>query len=149
MKNKALLLLLLIMPLSACITTKNQMLTKAVSLKIEGAYEGEAIIDGDLMKVSISGIETDRLSTYKNVKPLTGGNRVLLYFDTDIKEPGAEYCAFIYSDEIAFRKGDRVGWYIKETAVLKYFEETGNIYFDIPLKYFEYKPFKAWTRKMD
>lgn len=149
MKNKILILFLLIMPLSACATTKDQKLTEAISLMITGAYKGEAIIEGDLMKVSLSGIETDRLSTYRNVKPLTGGNRVLLYFDTDMEEDGAEYCAFIYSDEVVFRKNEVSGWYINEMAVLKYFKQTGNIYFSIPLEHFEYKPFKAWTHRMD
>jgi len=149
MNNKLLFLFLLILSLSACSTTKNQGLTEAIPFKITGTYEGEANIDGDIMKVSIFGVKTDKLSTYKNVRPLTGGNRVPVYFDTDMENEGAEYCAFIYSDEIAFRRDDGAGWYIREIAVFKYLQETGNIYFDIPLKYFGYKPFKAWTYQMD
>ena len=147
MNNKVLFLFLLVLSLSACSTTKNQGLIEAISLKITGAYEGEADIDGDIMRVSIFGIRTEKLSTYKNVKPLSGGNRVPVYFDTDMEKDGAEYCAFIYSDEIAFRKDDGVGWHLREMAVFPYRKEAGNLYFDIPLKYFEYKPFRAWTHK--
>ena len=147
MNNKFLLLCFLILLLSACSTTKNQGLTEAIPLKITGTYEGEVNIDGDIMKVGIFGVETGKLSTYKNVKPLTGGSCVPVYFDTDMENEGAEYCAFIYSDEIAFRKDDGVGWYIREMAVLPYRKEAENLYFDIPLKYFEYKPFSAWTHK--
>ena len=146
MNNKVFLFFLLI-SLSACSTTKNQGLTEAIPLKITGIYEGEANIDGNIMKVSIFGVKMEKLSTYKNVKPLTGGNYIPVYFDTDMENEGAEYCAFIYSDEIAFRKDDGAGWYIREMAVLPYRKETGNLYFDIPLKYFEYKPFSAWTHK--
>ncbi|MCK5259900.1 MAG: hypothetical protein KAJ70_02460 [Candidatus Omnitrophica bacterium] len=148
MNAKILFLFLLALSLSAC-ATKNQSLTEAIPLKIKGIYEGEANIDGDIMKVSILGVETEKLSTYKNVRPLTGGNRVPVYFDTDMENEGAEYCAFIYADEITFRRDDGVGWHLREIAVLSYLEETGNVYFDIPLKYFRYKPFRAWTRRMN
>ena len=97
------------------------------------------------MKVSIFGVETDKLSTYKNVKPLTGGNHVPVYFDTDMESEGAEYCAVIYADEITFRRDIGIGWYTREIAVFQYLQEAGDVTFDIPLKYFGYKPFKAWT----
>ncbi|MCK5179591.1 MAG: hypothetical protein KAR32_08680 [Candidatus Omnitrophica bacterium] len=147
--SKVLFAFLLVLTLSACAAKKEQGLTEAIPLRITGTYEGNANIDGDTMKISLFGVETGRLSTYKNVKPLTGGNRVPVYFDTDMESEGAEYCAFIYADEVAFRRDDGVGWYIREIAVLDYFREEGNVYFDIPLKHFEFKPFKAWTYKMD
>ena len=149
MNNKVLFLFFLILLLPACATTKNQSLTEAIPLKITGAYDGEVNIDGDIMKVSIFGVETEKLSTYKNVKPLTGGNRIPVYFDTDMENEGAEYCAFIYADEIAFRQDDGAGWHIREIAIFTFLKEAGNVYFDIPLKYFGYKPFKAWTLNMN
>ena len=149
MNKKVLFLFFLMMSLAACSTTKNRGLTEAIPLKVIGTYEGEANIEGDTMKVSIFDVETEKLSTYKNVKPCTGGNRIPVYFDTDMKNEGAEYCAFIYSDEITFRKDNGGGLYMREIAVFKYLQTTGNVYFDIPLKYFGYKPFAAWTHEID
>ena len=146
-KNSILFLLILLLP--ACSTTKQQKLTEATPFKITGAYEGEAAINGDSMRVSIFQAPTDKLSTYRNVRPLIGGNRIPICFETDIENEEAEYCAFVYSDEVTFRKGDGFGLYIKEIGVFQYLQETGNIYFDIPLRYFEYKPFTAWTSRIN
>ncbi|MBN1869766.1 MAG: hypothetical protein JW847_04220 [Candidatus Omnitrophica bacterium] len=149
MDHRILWLVFLFFSLSACSTAKNQGLTEAIPLRITGEYEGEADIEGDVMNVVLFGVAAQNLSAYKNVKPLTGGNHIPLYFDTDMKEEGAEYGAFIYSDEIALKQDIGVGWHIKELTVLPYRKELGNIYFNIPLKYFGYKPFRAWTQKSD
>ena len=145
--SKFILLCLVVFSFSACATARDKKLTEAIPLSIIGAYEGNVSIKDETMKITIFNISTEGLSSYKNVRPLTGGNRVLLFFDTDLEIPHAEYCAFIYSDEVVFRKGGRVDWYIKEIATLEYVKESGDIHFNIPSAYFDYKPFKVWTQK--
>jgi hypothetical protein len=136
--------------LASCATTpKQEKLTEAVPLHIQGTYDGRADIENNLMRVTVSSPKMENLSSYRNVRPLTGGNHVLVYFDTDPEIEGAEYAAFIYSDEISFRKRDMVDWYIQELTTISYELKGGDIRFDVPLKYFDYKPFKAWTQRVD
>jgi hypothetical protein len=142
--NKGFFLLILLLLFSAC-TGKPKGLTRAVDLKITGDYEGWAYADEKFLKISLFGTPTRDLSHYKNVRPLIGGNYIPVYFDTDMQEEGAEYAAFIFADQIALKWDDGAGWYNRELKILSYRRASEGIMFDIPLKYFRYKPFMVWT----
>jgi len=132
---------------SSCTTATPPKLTEAIPLKIGGIYRGAADLEGDAMHVTLHDVDTAQLTEYRNVKPLTGGSRILVYFDTDPENLAAEYCIFIYAEKISFRKSKEEGWYSQELTTLEYVVEDGDLTFDLPLEYFDYKPFKAWSFK--
>lgn len=86
----------------------------------KGTYPGTVTRGAENTVVQIQEVDTSVLSSYSDVKPYTGGNRVFVYFDTNSATKGAEYCLFVYRDNWTLRKQTQPGFFGAEVG-------TGNI----------------------
>lgn len=68
-----------------------------------GDYPGIVTRTGNRMTVELERLDSKSLSSYTSVMPLTGGTRVMVYYDTRPAQ-GAEYCLFIYRDYWTLRR---------------------------------------------
>lgn len=81
-----------------------------------GPYPGSVHDGDDHIVVRIAEIARDGLDLYANHRPLTGGDRLLVYLDVD-GDKGAEYVLMIYRDQWTLRRGSRPGMVDVEVAM--------------------------------
>jgi len=75
----------------------------------EGLYPSSISLENGRLKVRIQEIKSSDMSSYAEVKPLTGGTRFIVYFETNPQVQGREYALFLYRDQWTLRKEDKPG----------------------------------------
>jgi len=115
-----------------------------------GDYECKLITDKKSQRLIVSGLDFSKLSSYEYIKPKTSGNRLRIYFDSNPKKDGPEYCLFMYKDK----------WTLRTESIPRYFniivaggsydiEHLGKTQVSIDLK--EYlkrrRVYKCWNEK--
>lgn len=76
----------------------------------QGSYNGQVLVDEDTARVQISGIDRSGLSDYAEAKPNTGGDRLMIYFDTG-GDAAADLCLFAYRDGWTLRRDSAPGYF--------------------------------------
>lgn len=113
---------------------------EAEQWEITGAFRGTARFEvnqvesqtSHVLAVEIKGVKLRSLSDYKDIRPLTGGDRVCVYFDTQPEQQGAEYCAFVYKGTVILKRHSRPGMFDVSIDELQVFSRRGSIFFWVP-----------------
>ncbi|MFX0200907.1 MAG: hypothetical protein ACFFCW_32715 [Candidatus Hodarchaeota archaeon] len=102
------------------------------------------------LKLKLSPAEAESLSTYVDVAPTTGGNRVIIYFKLDPKDQGADYALFVYRDLwILTTYHKKKGWYNVQLHFQRFdmpiSKENTEVSLSIDLNLFDAPPKKIWN----
>jgi hypothetical protein len=102
------------------------------------------------LKLTLSPAQAESLSTYAEVAPTTGGNRIIIYFKLDPDDQGADYALFVYTDLwILTTYHKEKGWYNVRLHFQRFdlpiSKENTEVSFSIDLNLFGSPPKEIWN----
>ena len=98
------------------------------------------------LQINLDKFDVNELWTYESVFPGTGGDRQIVYINTD-EDQGADYAIFIYSDMLTVRTSlpGFSGHYSEELGVFSYQINENYLSFSIPFDFLVAPPNLIWS----
>lgn len=120
----------------------------AETINISGTYKGYTSDEiKNNINIQIEKINLDSLSDYKDIFPLTGGNRVMMYFDTT-GDSKANYCGYIYKNVMVLNKESTSGFHNIHIGYIPIINKDNKTHVTIPKEYIKEDIKKIWTYEM-
>lgn len=118
------------------------------TINISGTYKGYTSDEiKNNIEIHTEKINLDSLSDYKDIFPLTGGERIMMYFDTT-GDSKANYCGYIYKNVMVLNKESANGFYNVHIGYIPIINKDNKTHITIPKEYIKEDIKKIWTYKM-
>lgn len=113
--------------------------------RIEGEIPGQCRLTRANLHIRLEGASLSSLSDYRDVWPTTGGERIMVYFETDASSPGAEYCGFVYRRVLVLKRASSPGLFNITVDAFPVTERREQISVQVPAELLRPLPVRIWT----